>query len=343
MLNLSLKSPHLLAVDDDADNLAEMLEWLGERSVNLYQARSGEQALKILARQPIQAVISDWQLPGLSGIDLVTELRAQGFKGPLLICTGLMLDAEHLRQAFAAGASDYLRKPLNPVEFVARLDKSLQLYAQQNALESFSQSQTRLLSLMNGQIGVNLQRMIQLQEVLHLEAAEPEAPRSEPHQLGLQLQERFHKLMSWSRYRFAYTETNPQPIDIRQLFKSSRQAFGALAERIDLSGGTGIEVIYDPDILQRILRQLLDNALRHTSGPVCLRLSQPNARWLRIEVLDEGESLSEGDLERLLHGQNAGLGLSICQDLLGLLGSSLQARRRRSRQGSQFYFELPAP
>ena len=112
---------NILLVDDNPNHLEQMLEWLSSRHFNLLQAKNGEQALTILNKRNVELVISDWQLPGVSGVELFSQLRAHGFKGPLLICTGFMLAPEHLQQAFNAGANDYLRKPMNKVEFNACL------------------------------------------------------------------------------------------------------------------------------------------------------------------------------------------------------------------------------
>lgn len=337
--------PKLLIVDDDPESLEQMLEWLSLRKAVLYQARSGEQALKILKRRAIDVVVTDWQLPGLSGIELVQGLRTDGFKGPLLICTGFMLNAEHLQAAFEAGANDYLRKPVNSVEFNARLDKSLQLFAQQQELERYSQSQQKLVRLMADQLGTDLQRLLQVQEIENLDHQKPTAYQLESNLLTRRLQQRFYKLMDWSRYRFALPEPDIQLFDVRKLIKSVKQSFGPLSERIELNGGTGLVLKSEPELLRRILQQLVDNALTHTSGTVMLKVSrQENS--LRFAVLDEGTELTEGDLDRLSQGQTAALGLSICHDLLGVLGARLIASKRRGSAGqignlgSQFVFEI---
>lgn len=336
MSGLLLKSLNILIVDDEPQNLAQVSELLSPRQAVLFLARSGEQALKILRKKPIDVVISDWVLPGLSGIELVKHLRASGFKGPLLIFTGSMLDAEHLQLAFDAGANDYLRKPLNHVEFNARLDKSLQLYAQQAALESFNASQHKLMSLMTQQLGTEILRLSQIQEL------EGPSAQATPYQLQRQdsierMRGRFQNLMAWSRYRFGLGRIEAHRFEVRLLFKSLESHFADQAWRLRLKGGSGVQVLSHLDLLQRVLLQLADNALRYTGGTVTLRCSA-QAPLLLIEVLDEGE-LSEGELDRLAGEQENGLGLSICHDLLALLGSRLQARKR-PQGGSCFYFEL---
>lgn len=337
MPNLLLKSPHLLIVDDEPDNLQQLMDWLNPRQAILFQARSGEQALKVLKQTPIDAVISDWQLPGLSGLELVQHLRQTGFKGPLLIVTGFMLDAEHLQAAFAAGANDYLRKPLNAVEFNARLDKSLLLYQQQYALERFNFSQNKLMELMTEHMGSEIQRLMLLQNMERATALS-EAQQTQRQNSTQQLEAQFQKLMTWSRYRFALSRIAIQHFEVRQLFKSLEKHFPSDSWRLHLKGGTGVFLQSNLDLLQRVLQQLVDNALRYSAEHVTLKCSV-QGQVIRLEVADRGH-LSEGQLERLVDDQNCGLGLRICHDLLVLLGSKLQAQKR-SQGGSRFYFELP--
>lgn len=333
------KPSHFLVVEDDPENLNQLLAWLAPRQANLLQARNGEQALRILEKRSVDVVITDWQLPGLSGLEMVQALRASHFQGPLLICTGFMLSAEHLQQALAAGASDYLRKPLNVTEFNARLDRSLQLYAQHQTLEHLNRSQNHLLTLLQDQIGHNLQRLLQMQELELLALPKEHRYQEDRHQTVQAMAHHFHKLMQWSRYRFSLHEPLPLRFEVRQLFKNSLLPFPAAGDRLQLQGGTGVFLHSDIELLQRILLQLLDNALRYTSGEVTLKCSVQDQR-VRISVLDQG-SLSEGQLERFARAEESGLGLKMVFDLLILLGSRLGCQKRRSVEGSHFYFELP--
>jgi DNA-binding response OmpR family regulator len=339
MLPLS-KPTHFLVVEDDPENLNQVLAWLAPRQVNLLQARNGEQALRILEKRSIDVVITDWQLPGLSGLDLIQALRVSRFQGPLLICTGFMLSAEHLQQALTAGASDYLRKPLNQTEFHARLDKSLQLYSQHQTLEHLNRSQTHLLTLLQDQVGHHLQRLLQMQELETLTLAMEHKPLDERHRTVQTMADHFHKLMQWSRYRFSLRELSPLRFEVRQLFRNSQRAFPEAGERLQIQGGTGVFLDSDIELLQRILWQLLDNALRYTAGEVTVKCSLQD-QCVRISVLDQGD-LSDGQLERFARAESTGLGLKMAFDLLILLGSQLCCQPRRSNQGSHFYFELPA-
>ncbi len=90
--------------------------------------------------------------------------------------------------------------------------------------------------------------------------------------------------------------------------------------------------------MQRVLWQLLVNAFANSTGKVLLQV-EDREQHHRFIVKDSGENLYEGQVETILDAQDIGLGLHICQDLLGILGSQLQVQKGR-KGDTQFYFEL---
>lgn len=336
--NLFIKSPHILIVDDDKEHLGLLLDCLSDQQGHIYQARTGELAQKILIKNTVDLVITDWQLPGISGLELIQELRALDFRGPLLICTGMMLSSEHLRMAFEAGASDYLRKPFNRVELNARLNNSLRLYAQHEALQHLNTSQTRFINFMSEHLGQDLQHLIQLQKqsVQSTTGSQSSEAHAEEHILTQNLSQQFQKLMNWGRYRFALQEIPFQTFALKDLLKSLEYHFNTYSHRLFLRGGRELQVYSAPELLRRILIQLLDNAFKYSEGTVTLKISQTDQR-LRFEVQDSG-TISEDQLFDLCQNQNTGLGLEICHDLLTLLNSQLQGKR--GKNGSRFFFDV---
>lgn len=332
--NLLIRSPQLLLVDDDPEQLNQMIEWLGTRPSRLFQARTGEQALHIVNKNSVDGIVTDWQMPGISGIELIKQVRATGFKGPILICTGLMLSPENLQQAFAAGASDYLRKPLHEIEFLTRLENSLNLYAQRETLSLYNSSQSQFVQYLTETLGENLQQLRQSQQLDPPQTVQ----QGFQHQVTEQLTQQFNKLMLWARYRFSLNHVHFSHFELRQMFKSLELHFVGDQQRLFLRGGKQVFLHSDLDIVQRILFQLLDNALRYTQGEVIVQVTElPQS--VRIAVQDRGAALSEGELERLVLNQQTGMGLRICHDLLELLGSRLQGQLRRGG-GVRFFFEL---
>lgn len=323
-------SPHLLIVDDDIAQLGQMVDWLHTRPGKLYQARSSEQAQQILKKHPISAVITDWQLPHMSGLELIRYLRAQDFHGPLLLCTGLMLSPEHLQMAFDAGANDYLRKPLNGVELNARLDSALALHANTQALRLLSQSQERFIQFLSADLGEDLQFLNQIQRL----EPNPELERK----LSKSMTQRFQRLMDWGRYRLDLQYVKAYRFELKDLLKGLEHSFSEAWHRVHVRGLKGLSLYAEPDILQRVLHQLVDNALKHSCGRITLQASEGQS-GVTLAVKNEAQDMSEGRLNSLLKLENQGLGLMMSQDLLALLKSEL--RCRLSRKGEVvFYFDL---
>ncbi len=117
----------LLLVDDHvelAENLAEILEDAG---VTCEVADSAEAALERLAAEPFQGLITDFRLPGDSGLELIEQLRVRGGAIPSVLLSAFATD-EVVRQAEAAGALMVLPKPVDVprlIELVHQIGETL--------------------------------------------------------------------------------------------------------------------------------------------------------------------------------------------------------------------------
>jgi CheY-like chemotaxis protein len=115
----------ILAVDDDPDFLAvfrTVLEGLGFD--DLVVASSGDRALELIASAPtgFDCFILDIQMPRMDGIQLCRQIRAmEAYKDTPIIMNTAVGDRDYIDAAFAAGATDYLNKPVDEVEIKARL------------------------------------------------------------------------------------------------------------------------------------------------------------------------------------------------------------------------------
>jgi len=113
----------ILVVDDDAatrDGLSRAIRSFGHAC---RAATDGFDALRQLEERPADVVISDWNMPGMSGPELCKRTRSAGDEAPytyFIILTGLH-DREHLLAGMEAGADDYQKKPVDLDELEARL------------------------------------------------------------------------------------------------------------------------------------------------------------------------------------------------------------------------------
>ena len=112
----------ILLVEDHPDSRHNLSRLIERRGHEVVARASAEEAEDELAREKFPFLILDWMLPGKSGVDLCRDLRAQpnGDEMYILLVTA-RADAEDLEQALAAGANDYLTKPLDARRLNVRL------------------------------------------------------------------------------------------------------------------------------------------------------------------------------------------------------------------------------
>jgi len=109
----------ILLVEDDARLAAMVAEYLGDAGLRVTIAGGGEQGLARLAREPFDAVVLDLMLPDLDGLEVCRRLRASSDL-PVLMLTARG-DAADRIVGLEIGADDYLPKPFEPRELLARL------------------------------------------------------------------------------------------------------------------------------------------------------------------------------------------------------------------------------
>ncbi len=129
----------VLIVDDLVENLQVVVSIFEQNRPDLvvYQANSGKMALELAIKILPDIIITDWDMPEMSGIDLILELKKLKATHtiPVIIATGIMLSPENLREALEAGAVDFLSRPINAIELLARSHSALLLSEQhKNAL-----------------------------------------------------------------------------------------------------------------------------------------------------------------------------------------------------------------
>lgn len=122
----------VLIVDDDAATLevmARAFEAMEDRPYEILQTLSPRRALEIAVAEQPDLIITDWDMPDLDGIAMIESLKESVATRDILVimCTGVMTTSENLQTALAAGAVDFIRKPVDTLELRARTRSMLQL------------------------------------------------------------------------------------------------------------------------------------------------------------------------------------------------------------------------
>ncbi|MCR5117465.1 MAG: response regulator [Lachnospiraceae bacterium] len=116
---------HILIVDDVTTNLRFIGELLKEE-YSLSMARSGDQALKMLKKIDVDLILLDVKMPKMDGIDVMEQLSKDKDLGKIPVIF-LSADGQEETQdkVYELGAADFIKKPFEPVDLLARIKKAL--------------------------------------------------------------------------------------------------------------------------------------------------------------------------------------------------------------------------
>jgi len=112
-------SPHILVVDDDREIRDLLAKFLTKHGYRVTTARDGEEMFKALDGWRIDLVVLDLMLPGEDGLSLCRRLRAHA-KTPVIMLTAMGEETDRII-GLEMGADDYMPKPFNPRELLARI------------------------------------------------------------------------------------------------------------------------------------------------------------------------------------------------------------------------------
>ena len=127
---------NILVVDDDREIVESIAIFLSGENYRVFKAYNGIEALEILSENDIHLMILDIMMPYLDGIKTLMKLR-ESRNIPVILLSAKSEDADKIL-GLTAGADDYVTKPFNPSELVARVKSHLRRYTTLGSIEKQS-------------------------------------------------------------------------------------------------------------------------------------------------------------------------------------------------------------
>ena len=124
--------PNILVSDDDREIVDAIEIYLSQDGYKIYKAYDGEQAIQILDKEDIHLLIMDIMMPRLDGIRATLKIREYS-SIPIIILSAKSEDTDKIL-GLNIGADDYICKPFNPLELVARVKSNLRRYTSLGSL-----------------------------------------------------------------------------------------------------------------------------------------------------------------------------------------------------------------
>ena len=124
---------NILICDDERDIVTALKIYLSSEGYGLYEAYTGREALEIVRKHNIHLVLMDIMMPEMDGISATAKLREE-YNIPIILLTAKSEDTDKVL-GLNIGADDYITKPFNPIEVLARVRSQLRRYTTLGGME----------------------------------------------------------------------------------------------------------------------------------------------------------------------------------------------------------------
>ena len=125
---------NILVCDDDKEIVSAIEIYLSKEGYNVLKAYDGEQALKILNENKIHLIILDIMMPKKDGMEVLEEIR-QEKTIPVIMLSAKSEDEDKIN-GLNLGADDYVTKPFNPLELIARVNSGIRRFTQLGTIQN---------------------------------------------------------------------------------------------------------------------------------------------------------------------------------------------------------------
>jgi two-component system, sensor histidine kinase and response regulator len=364
----------ILVVDDNAQNRALAQATLEDEGYEVILAETGEAGILAVQTERPDCVLLDVRMPGTDGFAVCSRIRElpQGSDTPIVFVTALR-DVDTFDRALRAGGDDFLTKPVRPTELVLRVQAALRLRRmstdlrehyelvrrQRDDLMRLQLQKERLTAFVVHDLKNPVNTLDLHAQLLLRNPALPESARDSVQHIREEARSLLRlilNLLDISKSEQARLTPRPVRLDLTALVSDILEAFALRARGIPLELEQQVGVTHvnaDPDLLRRVLENLLDNAIRHSPAHSTVCLSAVTAQGATlIRVADQGRGIPEQDRESVFdaftqgssqHAPAArtsrGLGLAFCRLAVQAHGGTISVED--GKPGAVFCVRLP--
>ena len=366
------KPDRILVVDDSPDNVFLIQAILEEEGYKISTAADGRSALAQLEQELPDLVLLDVMMPGMDGYEVTQRIRAMTSLPfiPILLITAY--DQPSVAQGLDTGADDFIRKPVEVDELLARVRALLRLKHSVDERDAIARQREDFVSRLTHDLRTPLiaaDRMLQLMLQGALGELSPTMQEaiSTMTRSNQNLLTMANTLLEVYRYEAGRKTLSFSPVDLRDLLKEIIQELSPLANDKKLSLSLALSennsnhpeqftIAGDRLELHRVFTNIIGNAIKFTdTGSIDVRLKNANSspnparREVTVEIQDTGPGIPKEEqawlFERFRQGRHkhsgSGLGLHLSKRIVEAHQGTIQLQSEVGK-GALFVISLPA-
>ena len=345
----------ILIVDDNPRNL-KILRTILTRHYLLESAGSGEDALSLISQTKPDLVLLDIMMPGMDGYETCRRLRADPRLRwiKIIMVSAKAMVSERL-QGYEAGADDYVTKPFDEEELLAKVRVHLRM----KSIEEVDELKTTFLGLLQHETRTPLTGILGAADLLlddgHVDTAERKELAGMIHSSAARLHDLLAKVVTLAELKSGTRDFEPTSVDLPMVVRDAVAEIGGEAAGNGVTVHCGrldaAPVLVDRAWMTTAIRAFLDNAIRFSprDTSVMVEVLRRDGR-ARLTVADRGRGIPAEFLPRLFdefavpdaahHHEGAGLGLAIARRIVEGHGGRIAVESELGA-GSTFTVDLP--
>lgn len=353
----------ILVVDDITKNLQIVGTMLRNAGYEVMPTTSGAQALERVRIQLPDLILLDLMMPGMDGLEVCRRLKADPATRqiPVIFLTASN-EMEHLVNGFEVGAVDYVTKPFNPPELLARVHTHVELRQARERLREMNDEKNEFMGIVAHDLRSPLGTINGFADLIledaQMSREEVEDSTRRIRETATRMAEMVQNLLDANRIERGEMQLRLAPADLAALIASVTEAHrpraAAKQQTIQLEiPPAPVNVTVDSTVMVQVLENLLSNAVKYSppGKNIFVRLKRESGA-VRCEVQDEGPGLSAEDQKKLFGkfarlsakptgGEPAtGLGLSIVKKMVEAMNGQVWCESEPGN-GATFVVQLP--
>ncbi len=361
---IGTKKALILIVDDNPINIQVISSILHEKGYNISISTSGIQALNTISAKMPDLILLDIEMPEMDGYEVCKRLKSdiKTKEIPVIFLTA-KIETENIVYGFEIGAVDYITKPFNVAELLARVATHIELKKSREKLIELNATKDKFFSIIAHDVRNPFAGILTGSELLLMGLPLYEKPQIEKsvtriYDSAKQGFDLLVNLLEWSQTQNEGIKFNPTKLNLKMVAQTSLNLVQELAENknvlINNQLDSNLSIYADENLLNAVFRNLLTNAIKFTpnAGKITLFARESNA-MIEVSISDSGIGMSKNVLENLFKIENkvstpgtaketgTGLGLILCKEFIEKHGGKIWVESELDN-GSVFKFTVPS-